>query len=429
MPTGTPRVREFAATALGKLARFATRLRGGGSSFPGKLAARIDPGYLTRASGKLPHGVISVLGSNGKTTTTTMLTRMLREHGLRVISNPAGSNMPQGLVTSMVQATGLSGRVPYDVAVLETDEGYTHELGPQLNPTASLLLNVQVDQLQRLHEPDKVGDMLREMALHTDGHVIINADSPHLVPIADELTHAVPHFFGVDPGYAATLPHGLSNAADFRGSGSDTQFVLESTVLSSGERSARIRIGNDEIDVALPARGLHYAIDVAAAALTAKSVLGDRFDPQAVVRAMATAKTAFGRGEVMRVGEEDIEMVMFKNGPSLQLNLDAMPEIPEQILFTIDTGTPDLTWLYAADLSRIERIDVLSGELHAPQLAVFFAYNEIVVDRVEPRMQDAVRAFLALPKPSRGVKTMFVNYEQMSYIREELGFHDKEGRA
>ena len=428
-------MRHFVATVVGKAARWATKLRGGGSSLPGMLASRIAPDYLSRASRKLPMGIVSVLGSNGKTTTTNMLTRILREHGLRVVSNPAGSNMPQGLVTSLVMASTVFGKMPYDIAVLETDEAYAPALAPKMRPSASLLLNVQVDQLQRLHEPDKVGEMLVSMARATTGHVVINADSPHLVSAAGELAAgAEAHFFGVDPAYAATLPHGLVNAPDFREGVAPVAVQVTSSVLSSGEREALIELApladGDEpvrIEVALPARGLHYAIDVAAAALTARAVLGERFDPQAVVRAMAALKTSFGRGEILTVDGEDIEMVMFKNAPSFQLNLDSMPEVPEQILFTIDTGTPDLTWLYTTDMSRIPRIDVLSGELHSWQLAAFFAYQGIPVTQTVPSMKEAVQAFLALPKPAKGVKTMFVNYEQMSFIRAELGFHDKEG--
>ena len=36
---------------------------------------------------------------------------------------------------------------------------------------------------------------------------------------------------------------------------------------------------------------------------------------------------------------------------------------------------------------------------------------------------------MRLPKPSRGTKTMIVNYEQMMAIRKQLGFLDLEGGA
>ena len=56
-----------------------------------------------------------------------------------------------------------------------------------------------------------------------------------------------------------------------------------------------------------------------------------------------------------------------------------------------------------------------------------FGYEGLEVGRVEPDLRRAVQAFLALEKPSRGVKTMIVNYEQMMAIRRILGYTDLEG--
>jgi hypothetical protein len=46
---------------------------------------------------------------------------------------------------------------------------------------------------------------------------------------------------------------------------------------------------------------------------------------------------------------------------------------------------------------------------------------------VVPELKPALQAFLKLPKPARGTKTMIVNYEQMMLIRKQLGFLDLEG--
>ena len=37
---------------------------------------------------------------------------------------------------------------------------------------------------------------------------------------------------------------------------------------------------------------------------------------------------------------------MMKNPPSLQVNLDALPEAPEQVFVAVDEGTPDPSWIY-----------------------------------------------------------------------------------
>ena len=69
-------------------------LRRGGTSLPGKLATKIDPEVMTTLAEK--YDVILITGTNGKTLTTTLTTRVLREQFPDVITNPSGSNMMQG---------------------------------------------------------------------------------------------------------------------------------------------------------------------------------------------------------------------------------------------------------------------------------------------------------------------------------------------
>ena len=78
-------MRSRLTVALGRTARLAARVRGGGSggtAFPGLVMERTDPGFLERTLGRLPRGVIVVSGTNGKTTTTKMVVQLLREQGL-----------------------------------------------------------------------------------------------------------------------------------------------------------------------------------------------------------------------------------------------------------------------------------------------------------------------------------------------------------
>jgi hypothetical protein len=189
-----------------------------------------------------------------------------------------------------------------------------------------------------------------------------------------------------------------------------------------------MRIDGTEHSVALPARGLHYAVDAAGAIATAVEVLGARFDPATASRAMASLRTVYGRGETLRVDGEDLEIIMMKNPPSLQLNLDYLAEPPEQVFMAVDEGTPDPSWIYDTDFSNIRRVDVVTGT-KAWQLATRLAYSEIPVGSVQPELRSALKSFLALPRPSRGTKTLIVNYEQMMLIRKQLGFLDLEGAA
>jgi hypothetical protein len=110
----------------------------------------------------------------------------------------------------------------------------------------------------------------------------------------------------------------------------------------------------------------------------------------------------------------------------MQVNLDALDSPPEQVLVAVDEGTPDPSWVYGTDLSKIRHVDVITGT-KCWQFATRFAYEGIGVDAVVPELGPALERFLALPRPETGRKTLVVNYEQMMLIRKQLGYLELEG--
>lgn len=421
-------IRYIPAVAAGKLARFATRLRGGGSSFPGYLTNKMAPGLLPDIAGQFPYGVVFVLGSNGKTTTTHMISEILRAHGLRVFTNPTGANLPQGVTSALLADASLTGKARADVAVLEVDEGYSADLAKILRPAVITALNVQVDQLYRFFETERVADMMLDTAVQASAHIVINRDDPYLSKI-DESAVVPVTFFGASDDVVAQTAHGLVNAVDTRsGTAGTVQRPAQSEVTSMSGRAVTVTLDGDAVEVTVPARGLHYAVDAAAAVATAARVLGTGFRPDAAARGFAAMKPAYGRGEMipLRPGSaEQVEFVMFKNGPSLQLNLDALDASPERVLLAIDEGTPDISWIYDVDLSALGRVDVVSGD-KAFQIANRLAYAGVEIGVVEPDVAKAVELMRALPASAEGKQTWFVNYEIMMLGRKLLGHGDQE---
>jgi UDP-N-acetylmuramyl tripeptide synthase len=419
-------VRIAVAILLGRMARWATRLRGGGSAVPGRVLLTVAPNALERAVERMPLGVVFVSGSNGKSTTTNMLVGILRAHGVDVFSNPSGGNLPQGIASALLASMPLDGRLREQIAVLEVDEAYGVNLAKVLRPSSVLLLNVQIDQLNRFFEPDRVVKMLATIANAADAHVVVNANDDNLVAVAGALAgSAEVSYFGVAPALLSGSPNGLANAQVY-GAKTDAAAPVSRVVVErlSGVDST-LSIAGSEVDVRLPARGLHYAVDVAGAAAMAERLLGASFRPELVASAMLALDTVYGRGEILTYNGENIEVIMMKNPPSLQLNLDYLEQAPEQLFVAVDEGTPDPSWMYDTDFSHIDHVDIVSGT-KAWQLATRFGYGAISVGSVMPELKPALEAFLKLPAPSRGTKTMIVNYEQMMLIRKLLGFLELE---
>jgi UDP-N-acetylmuramoylalanine-D-glutamate ligase len=171
----------FLAVSLGKSLRFLLRLlrRGGGSALPGLIASFLSPNLLRNALARLPEGVVLVSGSAGKSSTTNTLVKLLEAHGLRVFTNPSTANIKQGLFSAVLKEGDLLGRIDYDIAVLEVDEGHGSALLRDLSPRLVVLTNVLSDQLDRFVDPDFVIEKLGTLA-QAAKKSIINAHDPNL---------------------------------------------------------------------------------------------------------------------------------------------------------------------------------------------------------------------------------------------------------
>ncbi len=418
----------------GKAVRALARLRGGGSAFPGYVTTRLAPRFLEDVTSQFRYGVVYVLGSNGKSTTTHMLTEVLRAHGLRVFTNPSGANLPQGIASSILGESSIFGRVNADIGVLEVDEAFALEFAASVPPSTVLVLNTQVDQLYRFYETERVADMMLDTAQQASTHIVTNREDPYLSKIArrypagDAATAPDITYFGASDALIASAPHGLFNAKDYRDADVAPEHHSALAELVAVDRAgATIDVRGESLQVTLPAKGLHYGIDAAAAVATAAVILGPDFSGESAVAAFAAMKPAYGRGELLRFGAEQVEFVMFKNAASLQLNLDAIPDPPEQVLLAIDEGTPDISWIYDIDFGALDHVDVVTGA-KAWQIALRLEHEGIPIGVVEPDLKKAIDLMRALPKPAEGMKTWIVNYEIMMLARKQIGFLNLENQ-
>ena len=165
---------------LGKVVRHITRLRGGGSAFPGIVIEKIDPDFTRDILGSLPYGVVVISGTNGKTTTTKMTVELLESQGFKVFTNRTGSNFARGVTAAILSEIGYDGKLHADIAVLELDEAHAVKFVQTIPPTYSLLLNVMRDQLDRFGEIDNTAKMLEAIARSTTKCVILNREDPRV---------------------------------------------------------------------------------------------------------------------------------------------------------------------------------------------------------------------------------------------------------
>src|SRR3712207_8419047 len=93
-----------AAILAARAARIASRtLRtGGGSTVPGVVARRVDPEALAKLSRRLRLGSAAITGTNGKTTTTRMISKILQTADTSVVNNSTGANLVTGVTAALI---------------------------------------------------------------------------------------------------------------------------------------------------------------------------------------------------------------------------------------------------------------------------------------------------------------------------------------
>ncbi len=181
---------KFVQTVHGILAK-----SGRGGSFPGSLALKMDPSFISRF--KMPKDVILVTGTNGKTTTSNLIAESLRQSGLKVVNNHRGDNLNVGIATLLASASDSSYHVQADAAVIEVDELTLYRQFSALHPTMLVVTNFFRDQLDRAGEMETIIRKIEEVCKDFKGDLILNADDPNVVRIADAAKQARIHFFSV----------------------------------------------------------------------------------------------------------------------------------------------------------------------------------------------------------------------------------------
>lgn len=463
--------------ALGHGARAASRLRGsGGSAFPGLVMEKADPHFMARALAPLPYGVVLVSGTNGKTTTTRMVVELLRGQGLKVFTNPTGSNFTRGVVAALLGAMPLNGRLDADVAVLELDEAHATHFVRTVKPRAALLLNVMRDQLDRFGEIDYTASLLHKVARATTGTVVLNADDPRLAaPSFRADLRADVRGFAVSPqlrsvflsddelhdsldGCTLGQPKKDAEAKADTKAEPTTEAPLDSvkepgqgepdtadspakpaeklaqpleivaTLEEMMGRHAVIDLAGHrhEVDFAIP--GAHNILNATAAMGLVKELLGERTDEQALAASAAKVTAAFGRGELLSIDGQEVELGLVKNPAGFRMSLLSAAAVrsqqPPLIMIAINdqyADGRDMSWLWDVDFTPLKQagVSIVTG-VRATDMALRLSYDDVAVGKVEPDLSQALAQLVKLSREQHRPIRILSTYTAMLELRSLL---------
>lgn len=431
-------MRDTFSALLGKFVRAIARLRGGGSALPGLVVEKIDPGFLARVLGRLPHGVVAVSGTNGKTTTTKMIVELLEAQGLKVFTNKTGSNFSRGVVAAAIQECGLTGRLDADLAVLELDEAHAMHFIDRVKPRTTLLLNVLRDQLDRFGEIDTTAKLLQRLADATTDGLVVNRED-RLIAEIGERTRArggvQVYRFGLSDELRSMFP----GDEDFHGAGEvqspRDDAEADVTLVEVGDHAAVFEIDGALHRTSLELEGLYNTFNAAAALATVRMIAHAsvgatpadveerlRFSTEQLLAALAQVRPAFGRGERLQLDGQPLELVLVKNPAGFRLALAsyASNEVATMIAIHDDYADGrDVSWLWDVDFGSLGAggVEVLSGS-RAWDMALRLEHDEVRWAKVTENLTEALAS---LREAGRGrPKRIYCTYTAMLQLRREL---------
>ncbi|MEO7117611.1 MAG: Mur ligase family protein, partial [Candidatus Limnocylindrales bacterium] len=235
-------------------------------------AGTTTPPWIRDADRRVP--AVSISGTNGKSTTTRMLTHILRVAGRHVGTTTSDGVLFDEVLIEAGDLTGPGGartvltdpRV--DVAVLETARGgmVLRGIGYESNDV-SVLTNVSSDHLDLhgIHTLPELAEVKATVARITkpDGVAVLNADDPLVAAVARRI-RATPWFFSMDPASARVRRH---TAAGGGATIADGDWIME----VRGTRRRRV-VAIAEVPAAVLGLARHNVANALAAAAAARAL-------------------------------------------------------------------------------------------------------------------------------------------------------------
>jgi UDP-N-acetylmuramoylalanine-D-glutamate ligase len=373
------------AVAVGKLLRYSLRAvrRGGGSAFPGLIAAKIYPNLLRDSLADLPQGVVVVSGSAGKSSTTHYLVSLLSAHGLRVFTNPSTANIRQGLFSAVLKEAKLSGKLNYDIAVLELDEGHGAALSQEFPIRIAILTNVLSDQLDRFSDPEVVTEKLKQIASQAD-LLVVNADDKNLCQFAIDHPNLVAYGLSQDNLGDWPLPSYALNFGEHP--------EIEKSVFVEASESLFIKDSGQSFHT--KQESIALALNLAAAYCGAKALL--ELDKELVTEILASKKGVFARNEISEISGRFVNLRLVQNPTSFQLNLAELSGEEQPLMLMAGRDIHDPSWLWTVNFSGLKKVDVVGG-FNAAELALRLKVAGCDVGEVIPVISEASDRFFSLP--------------------------------
>lgn len=377
---------------LGKgIKKLATKFNlGSGGTWPGELALRIHPLILRDFAAKIANNIILVVGTNGKTTTSALITKVLKISGFKVIHNQSGANLANGLVSAFINNYALLNKQESVFAVFEVDENSLPGVLNDLIPKYIICLNLFRDQLDRYGEVDVIAQKWQKALskLPSNSKVLLNADDPQIAYLGKNLNCQI-KYFGLNKK-SKLMPHPEH--------ATDSIFCLncESRLVYKGFYFSHLGIWKCK-NCGFKRPHLDYSKEIPVLpgfynlynALAAYSLVKELKIPESKISvAFKKFKPAFGRQEEIYFKNRKIRILLSKNPAGFNQTLSTIKSLnAKNLLILLNDRIPDgrdVSWIWDVDFERIASLKniTLSGD-RVYDLAIRLKYADLSFKSLE----------------------------------------------
>ncbi|MHC1719471.1 MAG: MurT ligase domain-containing protein [Clostridiaceae bacterium] len=385
-----------------KLSKFLFK---GGTSFPGIVALKFDKKILmTLADG---WNVILVTGTNGKTTTTSMVYCMLKDSGKKVISNSSGANMYAGIVACFISNYSFRKSDGEKYAVIEVDEANVKFITAMVSPKIISVTNLFRDQL------DRYGELYTTLNKIMDGiektpsaKLVLNGDESLLGDLG--LVNDAVYFGFNTPIYEGTKVEVNSDAKFCKKCKSPYKYYyLTYNHLGSfycdvcGYERPALKYSLDKLVELTPdgsmveLNGNQYYINIPGAyniynALCAFAIAKELgIDNESIFDSLKSQKSSFGRQEIIDIDGKRLRIILVKNPAGCDQAIDTVSLESQRIglaLMLNDNFADgrDVSWIWDVKFEKFSKLDlekILISGIRLYDMALRFKLGGLPVEK------------------------------------------------
>lgn len=405
---------------------------GSGSTWPGHIALSLNPDFIRDLlTTNYNLQTILIAGTNGKTTTGKLIQTILEKNGKKVFQNKAGANLLNGIASSLILNSNLSGKIEKDFAIFEIDENTLPLILKEITiPNYIVLLNLFRDQLDRYGEVNIVAGKWSKAIkqLNNKTTLILNADDPQIAYLALHLRGVNVNYFGID---AKNKTEKVQNAQDSTYCPNCGKKLIYDSVYFShlgnwhcencGFKHPQKTFTSSPI---YPLPGAYNEYNTNAAVLTTQKI---GIENKYINSALQNFKPAFGRQEILHVYGKNVQIFLSKNPTSFNESLKTIANLnAKNLLLVLNDRIPDgrdISWIWDIDFDVVEDLHgsiSVAGD-RAYDMALRLKYEDMRVEdkQIYTDLEDAVFSTLqATPKS----ETLYIlpTYSAMLEVRKIL---------